>query len=316
MTIQELSAQLLQINDQFATRKKLRRNLKSVQSSLEEERARLKSLTKLLRKESRDVARLEGLSLTGLFHEILGSKEEQLDKERREELAARLKLSQCAHAVEALTEESSEITRKLSELGDLKQLDAQYESVLKEKEKLLLDKGGADAGQLLALAEKAATLHVSQKELAEAVLAGEGVLNGLERVVHSLNSARSWGTWDMLGGGLIATAVKHSRIDDARDQVQEVQALALRFERELADVQLDIDVPLQFNSFTKFADYFFDNLITDWIVNSRIEESRNSARTAYAKVEEIMAQLLKRFSDVKSQMNAAEEERRTFVEEA
>jgi len=135
-------------------------------------------------------------------------------------------------------------------------------------------------------------------------------------VVHSLNSAGSWGTWDMFGGGLIATAVKQSRIDDARDQVQEVQALALRFERELTNVQFDIDVPLQFNAFTKVADYFFDNLITGWIVNSRIDESRNSARTAYAKVEEIMAQLLQRFSDEKSQTNAAEEERRTIIEEA
>jgi hypothetical protein len=259
------------------------------------------------------VERLEGLSLTGLFYEILGSKEEQLEKERREELAERLKLSQCAHAVADLTRESSEIKRKLSEFRDL---HARYDSVLKEKEKLLQEQNSADARQLIALEEKKGTLQLSLKELGEALMAGEAVLNGLEKVERSLGSARSWGTWDMLGGGLITTAIKHSRIDDARDQVQEVQALALRFERELTDVRLDIDLPLQFNSFTKFADYFFDNLITDWIVNSRIEESRNSVRIAHAKVEEILERLRKRCDGEQREIASAAAQRRTIIEGA
>ena len=311
MTIQELTARLIQIKESISIRDKVQKDLERVHASRTEERYRLKGLSETLRKESRDVERLEGLSLEALFYQILGSKDEQLDKERQEELAAKLKYDQCGHSVAALNEELSGLNARMDEFGDL---DAEYESVVRQKETLLRTQDTAETRRLIALAEKAGALQVSVKELGEAVVAGELVRASLEQVLDSLRSARNWGTWDMLGGGFISTHIKHSRIDDARDHVHQAQVHAARFERELADVRLDADLSIQFSSFTKFADYFFDNLITDWIVNSRIEESRSSAITAQAKVDLVLAQLHQRLNDAKRDLSAAVSERRRIVE--
>jgi len=311
MTIQELTARLAQIRESVSISDKLQMDLDRVRSSRNAERMRLRSLAETLHKESQDVERLEGLSLEGLFYQILGNKEDQLDKERQEELAAKLKYDQCKYEVASLDEEYSRLNKRL---GALEDLDAEFESVMRQKEKLLSEQDTAEARQLIGLAEKSGSLQVSVRELSEAVVAGEAVKASLDQVVDSLRSARNWGTWDMLGGGFISTHIKHSRIDDARDHVHQAQVHAARFERELADVRLDADLSIQFSSFTKFADYFFDNLITDWIVNSRIEESRSSAITAQAKVDLVLAQLKQRLGDAKRDLDAAVSERRNIVE--
>jgi len=311
MTIQELTARLIEIKERVSIRDKVKKDLKRVRASLEAERLRLQALAETLRKESRDVERLEGLSLEGLFYQILGSKEDQLEKERQEELAATLKYDQCGHSVAALNAEFSRLNGRIGEFGDL---DAEYETVARQKETLLRTLDTAETRQLIALAEKVGTLQSSIKELGEAVVAGELVKASLEQVLDSLRSARNWGTWDMLGGGFISTHIKHSRIDDARNHVHQAQVQAAQFQRELADVRLDADLSLQFGSFTKFADYFFDNLITDWIVNSRIDESRSSAISAQAKVDQVLAQLHQRLNEAQRDLSAANSERQNIVE--
>ena len=313
MSIKELTAQLAEIKESLSLREKLQKDMARVRSSLEEEGKRLDALAATLSKETRDVERLESLSLTGLFYEILGGKDEQIKKERQEQLAANLKHAQCSHAVAALEQDFTELTRRL---GELKGLDERYQSVLRDKEKLLIESDRPETRLLLGTAEKIGALKSSQKELQEAILAGHAVQESLQRVMDSLSSAAGWGTWDLLGGGFLATAIKHSRIDTARSHVHEAQARAKRFERELADVRLDVDVVIDIGSFATFADYFFDNLITDWIVRSRIEESRSSANRAHANVRQMLNQLDQRSREVGRQIDEAVEERRNLIERA
>jgi hypothetical protein len=313
MSITELTALLSELRENLGTREKLRKDLGRVKLSLEEQRTRLDAFAAALSKEMRDVERLESLSLTGLFYTVLGSKDEQLDKERQEQLAAKLKHDQCGHAVAALHRDLSGLTQRLAEFKDL---DARYESALRDKEKLLLESDRPDTRQLVALAEKVGALQSSQKELGEALFAGAAVEASLQRVIDSLKSAAGWGTWDMLGGGLLSTALKHRRIDDARMHVHEAQAGAMRFKRELADVRFDANVVIDIGSFATFADYFFDNLITDWIVRSRIEQSRESADRAHSQVQQTLSQLEARSREVRRQIDDAIAERRNIVESA
>ena len=84
----------------------------------------------------------------------------------------------------------------------------------------------------------------------------------------------------MLGGGLISTIGKHRRIDEARDGINEVQARLSSFERELSDVGERIQLGIEIGEFETFADYFFDSLIFDWAVQSKINQSLERTRKA------------------------------------
>ena len=127
------------------------------------------------------------------------------------------------------------------------------------------------------VSEEIATKLSEIKEIEEALTAGHSVLSGLDQVIDNLQQARNWGTWDMLGGGLISSLVKHDRIDDARDSVEHVQVELLRFKRELADVHQSSEIRVDITSLERFADLFLDGLIIDWVVQSKINQSLEEA---------------------------------------
>ena len=96
-------------------------------------------------------------------------------------------------------------------------------------------------------------------------------------MLDSLDSAESWGTWDMLGGGLFNTMAKHGHIDDAQ------RALS-RFRTELADVR-DMELPqVQMGEFATFADYFFDGFFMDWMVQSKIQDAQEGVSEVHVRV--------------------------------
>lgn len=63
--------------------------------------------------------------------------------------------------------------------------------------------------------------------------------------VQSLDKAEGWATWDMIGGGMISTAIKHSHLDDAKRQVHLAQNRLRNFESELADIQQHFHIKLE-----------------------------------------------------------------------
>ena len=64
--LEELNKQLTGIKEKLRAREKLRETLDGAQKSLEREEARLRKFEAELQKESSDVEKLEGLSITGL----------------------------------------------------------------------------------------------------------------------------------------------------------------------------------------------------------------------------------------------------------
>lgn len=130
-----------------------------------------------------------------------------------------------------------------------------------------------------------------EKELKEARLAGQEALDCLNRAADTLKSAGNWGIVDMLGGGLISTFVKHSRMNDAEALVQQARSALKRFQKELMDVENVEEFHIETGDFLAFADYFFDGIIADWLMQSRINEAKTQVENARQKVAYIMKQL-------------------------
>lgn len=133
--------------------------------------------------------------------------------------------------------------------------------------------------------------ELQQKEIREAMLAGQEALDYLKQAKDCLNSAGNWGLVDLFGGGLISTFIKHSKMNDAESLVQQARSALKRFQRELTDVDQVSDFHIETGDFVAFADYFFDGLIADWLVQSRISEARRQVENAIQRVNYIMGQL-------------------------
>jgi len=303
---------LLEAKERLRTKRKLESSLREAGQSLGAERKRLRELSAVLAKEESDVRKLEGLSLTAMFHQFLGSKEDRLDKERQEVFAAKLKYDQCAHEVASLERDIENMTGRMAELGDPR---SDYARALREKEARIQ---GPSRSDIIRATEDLADLNSDIKEIEEAVAAGDEVIAALDRVIAGFKSAGNWGIADLIGGGIIITAVKHSKIDRAKAAIEDVQSRLGRFRRELADLRTRPDMPLsvEISSFEKFADYLFDGLIFDWIVQSKIRKSLQAAVDMRGKMEAVIRDLRGSLERKRKDREGAAEAKRGLIEKA
>ena len=278
---------LIQLKESAEEKNRIEKLLNRTQNELAQEQNKLIQLKKELQKEFEDVKRIEEGGLTNLFHELLGTKEKKLDKERQEYLAAKLKYENCQKQIDRLKQEVERLSHELQQCGNP---EKDYEAQLSTKEQQLK---AANDGTLHKYEEQLGHYFSQKKEVNEAIHAGEMAIKGLKLALGSLRKAQNWGTFDMVGGGLLATAAKHSNMDDAKALIHDVQYWLQKFNRELNDVQVSqvSTMDLQLDGLTTFADYFFDNLIMDWVVQSKINRSYDGCVDVLNQVSRIVNQL-------------------------
>lgn len=129
-----------------------------------------------------------------------------------------------------------------------------------------------------------------RKERNEAIAAGECALRSLRAAQADLNSARGWGIYDILGGGFISTAIKHSKLNNANAHIEQAKWDLQRFSHELNDVS-GFTNNIGVTDFAMFADYFFDGMIADFYVQSKINNARQQVEEAINRVENIIRSL-------------------------
>ena len=132
------------------------------------------------------------------------------------------------------------------------------------------------------------------REVDEAIRAGERALDSLREAKAKLNSARNWGIYDILGGGVISSVVKHSKMSSANEWVAQANHDLKRFAKELRDVDED-GLYVQAGSLASTLDIFFDNVFSDFIVQNRINEARTEIDRMIDRIERTVWDLKNRY---------------------
>lgn len=309
---EEFNRELINAKEKLWRKQKLDSLVSQTGETLQKELDRKMELENILQDEDKDVKKLEALSITSIFYSILGSKLQQLEKERQEALSARLKYDECSKSVLVLEQELASYNDSLNPLLGA---ECEYETTLKRKEEFILGLNDDNSRKLFQLMDNIADIEGQKKELKEAIEAGETAQSELSLVINALESAEGWGTWDMLGGGFFATAAKHSHIDEAKEYAHRTKIALIGLQHELSDVSLSMNIDINIGSFETFADYFFDGLITDWIVQSGIQESLDSARSVANEVGGVIESLRGKFSNVQNNLLVSEEKIKLLVEQ-
>ncbi|MDI3297767.1 MAG: hypothetical protein QJR08_01215 [Bacillota bacterium] len=260
-----------------------------------------------------ELRRLQGLTLERLVASLRGEREERIRRAEADEAAARLRLQSVRSDVAALEAQIAAVEERRRQLGDV---EAGYQAALAAREAELERLDAGVAARLRQLDEALNAQRARKRELAEALEAGQGARSALDRARGALESASAWGVWDVAGGGFLATAAKHARLDEARQALDEARAGVRRFRRELADVGGALDVDVNVGGFAAFADYFLDGLFVDLLVQSRIRDSRQRLEAALAAVDDWLRRLRAEEEASDRQLAEAEAERERIVESA
>lgn len=114
----------------------------------------------------------------------------------------------------------------------------------------------------------------------------------LERAQDMLDSARNWGVWDMLGGGLFTTLIKHGKADDANACIRQAARLMERVERLLPETYVG-EAPVDEGGFGRVADVVFDGFFTDLYMQGRLKDQRRAVDEMLSRVRRVERELVR-----------------------
>ena len=260
---------------------------------------RVRQLEKIKQSEQADVDRLERGSLAAFFYQMVGRMDEKMDKEQQEAYAARVRYDAAARELASIDADLARLEAKLKELSGCEQ---RYQDALMQRFQEIKATNSPAAQELMESESRVVDLKLRRREIREAIQAGNTALKRTEAVLESLDGARSWSTVDMIGGGIWSDMAKYGRLDEAQEEVEQLQVDLRRFKTELADVEINADIQVTVEGFLRFADFFFDNLFTDWEVRDHIDQSIEQVKDTRRQIQRVLDKLERMEGSIKAQL--------------
>lgn len=308
-----LNTELLNISQKLENRKYIAHKLQEAKKLLSIEQAKLENAKHRMINEFQDVEDLETITLKSIWYDLLNKKFTELEREQAEYYQAKMQFESQQNKFDSL---SLEIKSYEAQLFDFETIKVQYEGLVQEKVKLLKENNHPKLVEIFTKQDELVRIDSYSKEISEALLAVEGVLNILPRVVEDLKVAKSYATWDMIGGGAMATYLKRQKMHKAKLGITEINYALDKLKRELIDLKPDlIPAEINFNTSWEFADYFFDNIFVDMEIKSRIADAYNSVMSLFNSVILLKEKLIFEKDKQQNLYQATESDFRKLVEQ-
>ncbi len=129
------------------------------------------------------------------------------------------------------------------------------------------------------------------KELNEAKTAAQEVVARIDNALSSLDSASSWGLFDLLGGGMFSSFVKRVKIRGANSDIREISHSLSLLNKELEDVNMHLPAEISDAMSDNMLDIWFDNIFTDIRVKGEIKEQITEFKNFRSSVIELIEKL-------------------------
>lgn len=291
--------ELKRLWQQVAEQKIVQAKYRELQSQREEVASQLKQLEKAKTEEQADVDRLEKGGLAAFFYQMAGRMEEKLDKERQEAYAARVRYDAAARELSAL---DRELGRMEAQLRELSGCDRRYQEALVARMQAIKATNSPAAQELVESETRVMAMKLRQKEIREAVQAGQTALETARQMQESLDDAEDWSTIDLMGGSVFSDLAKYEHLDQAQELAERLQMELRRFKTELADVEINPEMQVTVDGFLRFADFFFDNFFTDWAVRDHIVQAQEQAQKTQNQIHRLLDKLDRMDNELKAQL--------------
>ena len=260
--------------------------LKKKQKELE---TKVKMLEIYAHNENVDVENLENKTLTSIFYDIIGKKEEKLEKERAEANEWILKRDT---AKRELDKANFEIEKYESELTSLENCEKEYIDALDERLDLIRKAGAVDADHKLILTEKISISDNRIQKINEACAIIENSINVSNEIMGELNNAERWGEFDMFGrGGKLADIKKYDHIGNAEALLFNLKKEISKLKTKIADINITVDINVGLSEFSDTADWIFDNFFTASDFLDNVDSSKGSVQKGIEQINGIKTTL-------------------------
>jgi len=275
-------SKLQEINRKLLERTALSSRLAEIKEEILLVDRKKSKLDSQVQKELEDVLALEKLNVRRIFAQVLGDYKQMLEKERQEYLVAVLAHRSISEQLELLRYEENVLTQKLLSFENL---DEEKKAAIKFKEINLKKRDNTFANNLYNFDKDIARKNSDIYNLEKTIKEGQKAKDLSFQILDDLNHVSKWGPSEMKGKGKL---------------------FKVYFEEESLNADL--------SEFEEFVSLFYDHLITDWVVQSKIKNSSQHIESQIDSIKSCEMRLQNKLAIEKSRLEFAQQERQKFIE--
>lgn len=261
-------------------------------------------------RETQDVKELEGLTMTSLLFSLSGTKQKNLEKERREAKEAALRLKDAKKVLEQVEKELQSVDLEVRQLRGSKE---KYETALKEKA-AQMEAAGVQTG-FSDLEEKLGILETESIEVTDVLQLGNALRWQLHHIMEILQSARKWGRVDLIGGGSTSSVLKRERMEETRKALAELDVILGYFRKKFRETPVVSKISYEEWGDDLFAaDFLLDGLVIDALVQVDIVDCQAEMKRLYEQTERICKSLRQKADGIQSEKESLQKEWLEYME--
>lgn len=306
-----VQAELRDAADAREEHAQLTRRIAAAAPGIDELESRVAGARSRLADESADVDRLASFSTAKVWAKLKGSHLTDVERETAEREAARYAVAEAEARRDTMRREVASWESRRAGLGDV---EARYRAALADKESWLAGADHASAARLAEVAERRGRLEARDREAREAFAAGESAARLLDEAAGLLGSAEGWSTWDTFGGGgMLTDMMKYDKVDRATELLRRADHALAAFSTELADADLPPVQGVRVEQVMRTFDVWFDNIVSDIAVRSRIRDAADRVAAAQHQVRQALTVLAAQGREIRAELAALEAERERLL---
>lgn len=129
--------------------------------------------------------------------------------------------------------------------------------------------------------------EIKIQKIKETLETGQVALETLKQAQIKLDSVKSWITIDGFGGSFLISIVKHSKIEETLQVLEEAKKNVRRFQLQLKTIELPMGVKKDVGIFVSFATFFLDGTVENYLIKERVGDVTEQLDDAVEMIEAI-----------------------------
>jgi hypothetical protein len=263
MKLEEIDHQILEHQEKHISQQRLVLRLGDLKQQIRDGEVDITTKKKKMEDEQQDVHRLENLSVKQIFTKILGSTEQELERERQEYLDAVYEYNTALDHLEAVNYEYDLLVKKRESEQVVKPL---LDELIGEKEIYLKRRSGEISKAIREYDTKIRITQSHLKDQEEALVAGEDcyvvlaeLYNGLVELRNMMERARR------SRQGVFSSYRKEQILKQSTRLAAVAQTRLNLYKKELFDVFKAAQVNFDISSFDEFVRKFYQFFVMNWV---------------------------------------------------
>ena len=271
----------------------------SLRERLAAEESALNVLGDTLKKEQKDVDRIEKEGLYLKMYKIIGDYEKKIEKEREEYVEASMKYNELHKSIDLIKYELDILSKK--EINP-QTVEFQIDVLVKKREDELLYTSSPFAEQLRNVYSETDRLNKYTVDVNEAYDSGQEAFDYIRRIENFLDQARE-------------SEMFHQALYHAREMARKGRNALIKFINEIRDIDesFQIDIKLGIDEYDYYTGAFILDILNNMKIIRKIEESYEKVQAHRKHIESILEHFEQEKLSIREKLKALEEKRKQIV---